>query len=312
MKHRRLGKNGPEVSLIGLGCNNFGGRIDEAASRLVIDRAIEKGITLFDTADIYGSKGGSEAILGKCLGNRRKDIILATKFGGNMDEEETLKGASAAYIERAAEASLQRLQTDTIDLYQIHMPDESVPLEETLKALDNLVQAGKVRYIGCSNHPAWKVVDADWISAAQGMTAFVSAQDEYSLLQREAESELIPVLKAKGLGLLPYFPLASGMLSGKYERGKDIPGGTRFAASPGLIDRYMTEENWSRVERLTTFANERGHLILELAFAWLAAHEPVASVIAGATKPEQIDQNVAAADWQLTESDVSDLTQLVR
>ncbi|MEZ0325911.1 MAG: aldo/keto reductase [Fimbriimonas sp.] len=311
MKFRKLGKNGPSVSLVGLGCNNFGGRIDEAASRVVIDRAIEKGITLFDTADIYGNKGGSEEILGRVLGTRRKDIVLATKFGGSMDDAGTLKGASAAYVERAAEASLRRLQTDYIDLYQIHMPDETVPLEETLRALDNLVESGKVRYVGCSNHPAWKVVDADWISAIQGIASFVSAQDEYSLLKREAESELIPALRAKSLGLLPYFPLASGMLSGKYQRGKDLPAGTRYAGSPGLVDRYMTEENWDRVERLTAFAGERGHSILDLAFAWLAAQEPVSSVIAGATKPEQIDQNVAAGEWVLSSDEVAGVAGLL-
>jgi aryl-alcohol dehydrogenase-like predicted oxidoreductase len=305
VKFRKLGKNGPEVSVVGLGCNNFGGRLDEEGSRRVIDRAIEAGITLFDTADIYGNKGGSESIIGRALGSRRKDIVLATKFGGNMDDAGTMKGASAAYIERAAEASLKRLQTDVLDLYQIHLPDEETPLEETLRALDNLVRSGKVRYVGCSNHPAWKVVDSDWIALTQGLTGFVSAQDEYSLLKREAEGELIPALRAKGLGLLPYFPLASGLLSGKYKREGELPAGTRFAGSPGLVVRYMTPENWERVERLTAFAESRGHTILELAFAWLLAQEPVSSVIAGATKPEQIEQNVAAGEWVLSSDDLA-------
>jgi aryl-alcohol dehydrogenase-like predicted oxidoreductase len=304
MKFRKLGRNGPEVSLIGLGCNNFGARSDEEASRKVVFKALDLGVTFFDTADIYGNKGGSEEIIGRTLGSRRREVFLATKFGGQMDEQGKLKGASADYITRAAEASLRRLQTDWIDLYQIHMPDEDTPLEETLRALDRLVRSGKVRYIGCSNHPAWKVVDASWIAQLHNLVPFTSAQDEYSLLKREAEQELMPALKAKDMGLLPYFPLASGLLSGKYQRGKDMPEGTRFAKAPGLVDRYMTEENWAKVETLTSFANERGHSLLDLAFAWLAAKEPVSSIIAGATTPEQVEQNALTAEWELTTEDV--------
>jgi aryl-alcohol dehydrogenase-like predicted oxidoreductase len=310
MKQRKLGVNGPEVSLIGLGCNNFGARTDEENSRKVIYRALDLGVTFFDTADIYGNKGGSEEIIGRALGERRKEVFLATKFGGQMDEEGQLKGGSATYIGQAVEASLKRLQTEWIDLYQIHMQDEATPLDETLAALDKLVQAGKVRYIGCSNHPAWKVVEADWISKMKGIAHFVSAQDEYSLVRREIEAELIPALKAKGLGLLPYFPLASGLLTGKYQRGQAAPEGTRYAKAPGLADRYMTEENWNKVEKWTAFAQERGHSLLDLAFAWLAAKEPVSCIIAGATKPEQVEANARTAEWTLDEKDAAELEAL--
>jgi aryl-alcohol dehydrogenase-like predicted oxidoreductase len=310
MTTRRLGNNGPEVSLVGQGCNNFGGRTSEEDSRKVIYRALDLGVTFFDTADIYGNKGGSEEIIGRALGARRNEMFLATKFGGQMDEDGALKGASAQYIAQAVEASLRRLKTDHIDLYQVHVEDEITPIAETLTALDHLVQSGKVRFIGCSNHPAWKVVDASWIAATRNLTGFVSAQDEFSMLHRDAEKELIPALKATGMGLLPYFPLASGMLSGKYQRGKDLPAGTRFAGSPGLVNRYMNDVNWDRVEKWSMWAAERGHTLLDLAFAWLAAQEPVACIIAGATKPEQVEQNARAADWTLGPEDLQQLSAL--
>jgi aryl-alcohol dehydrogenase-like predicted oxidoreductase len=305
MKRRNLGKSGLQVSLVGLGCNNFGGRIDLEASRKVIHKALDLGITLFDTADYYGNLGGSETILGQVLGGRRKDIVLATKFGNAMDPAGNLKGASRRYIFSAVEASLRRLQTEWIDLYQLHIPDPLTPLEETLRALDDLVRQGKVRYIGCSNLPAWQVVESQWISCELGIHAFASCQDEYSLLVRGIERELLPAMQAHGLGLLPYFPLASGMLTGKYKRNAPIPEGSRFAAWKALGDRYANEANFDIVERLEKFSQQSGHSLLDLAFSWLAAHPAVSSVIAGATRPEQVEQNAKGVDWALTPEDLA-------
>jgi aryl-alcohol dehydrogenase-like predicted oxidoreductase len=304
MEKRKLGRSEIEVSVVGLGCNNFGAmRID--ASRNVVDRAIEAGITLFDTADVYGNRGGSEEQLGEILGPRRKDIVLATKFAMPMDDSGTKQGASATYIREACEASLKRLKTDRIDLYQQHRPDPNTPIAETLGALNELVKQGKVRAIGCSNMPADQLAAAQETARKNGYAAYVTAQDQYSLLVRGVEGALVPVLEREGMGLLPYFPLASGLLSGKYEKGKEIPAGTRFARMGRFSDQYMTEENWRIVEQLTAFAKERGHTILELAFSWLLARPYLSSVIAGATRPEQIEQNARAADWKLTAADVA-------
>ncbi len=309
MKQRQLGNSGLQVSVVGLGCNNFGWRSDLEASRRVVDKALALGVTLLDTADIYGDLGGSEEALGQILGDRRKDIVLATKFGMAMDKEERLKGASRRYIMRAVEASLKRLRTDWIDLYQVHRPDPLTPIEETLRALDDLVRQGKVRYIGCSNYAAWQVVDAAWTARERNLGAFISCQDEYSLVARDIERELLPAIQSHGLGLLPYFPLASGLLSGKYKRGA-LPEGTRLAAIQGLGQRYLTEENWQKVERLEAFASARGHNLLELAFAWLLARPRVASVIAGATTPEQVEQNIAAAARELSPADIAEIDRL--
>jgi aryl-alcohol dehydrogenase-like predicted oxidoreductase len=310
MEKRNLGKSGLLVSLVGLGCNNFGQFIDFEASRKVIEKAIELGITLFDAADVYGKRGGSETMLGQILGDRRKDIILATKFGLPMDDAETLKGASRRYIFSAVETSLRRLKTDWIDLYQLHQVDPLTPMQETIGALDDLVQQGKVRYLGVSNHPAWKVTDARWISRHHHLSAFISCQDEYSLLVREPERELIPAMKTFGIGLLPYFPLASGLLCGKYKR-NNLPPGTRLATA-AFAKRFTTEENFVTVERLEDFCNKRGHTLLELAFSWLAANPINSSIIAGATKPEQLEQNVKAVDWKLTPEDLAEIDRLTR
>lgn len=310
MKLRRLGSSGLQVSLVGLGCNNFGMRIDLDASRKVVHKALDLGITLLDTADTYGNRGGSEEALGQILGNRRKDIVLATKFAMPMDDAETLKGASRRYIMRAVEDSLRRLRTDWIDLYQQHRPDPLTPIEETLRALDDLVRQGKVRYIGCSNLPAWQVVEAQWTSKHEGLNSFVSCQDEYSLVVRDIEKDLIPAMQGYGLGLLPFFPLASGLLTGKYKRNAPLPEGTRLANTQRLADRYMTEANWPIVERLEGFAAKHGRTMLELAFSWLAAKPTVSSVIAGATKPEQVEQNVKAADWALTPEEIAEIDRL--
>jgi aryl-alcohol dehydrogenase-like predicted oxidoreductase len=309
VKQRNLGSSGLLVSLVGLGCNNFGGRIDLEASRKVVHKALDLGITLLDTADVYGNQGGSETCLGAILGDRRKDIVLATKFVMPMDKDGTLKGASRRYIMRAVEASLTRLKTDWIDLYQVHQPDPLTPIEETLRALDDLVRHGKVRYIGCSNFPAWQVVAAQWTSRHHDLEAFVSCQDEYSLLVRDVERALIPAMTQYGLGLLPYFPLASGLLTGKYKGGAK-PEGARLSYMPALADRYMTETNWRIVDDLAAFAAKRDRTLLELAFSWLAARPTVSSVIAGATKPEQVELNVKAADWALTPEEMAEIDKI--
>ena len=310
MQKRKLGTAGPEVSVVGLGANNFGGRTDFEATRLVVHKALDLGITLIDTADAYGNKGGSETMLGQSLGARRKEIILATKFGMVMDEAGTMRGAARAYIMSAAEASLRRLGTDWIDLYQLHRPDPKTPIEETLRALEDLIQQGKVRYIGCSNLQAWQVVEAQWTARHISAHAFISCQDEYSLLVREPERELIPAARAYGLGLLPYFPLAGGFLTGKYKRGQPMPQGARLNTAKHLSDRYITDANWEIVERLEKFCAPRGHNLLELAIAWLAAQSPVSSVIAGATKPEQVEQNVRAAEWVLSADELAEVDRV--
>ncbi len=314
MELRSLGKNGPQVSVVGLGCNNFGGRLDAEGSSRVVAKAIDLGITLFDNADIYGGRGynnygGAEEHLGMALGSRRKDIVLATKFGMQMGEPGK-RGASRAYIMSAVEDSLRRLRTDWIDLYQVHTPDAQTPIEETLRALDDLVKQGKVRYIGCSNFSAAQVNEAMAISKRAGLASFVSSQDEYSILERGVESDPLPAVKAHGLGLLPYFPLASGLLTGKYKRNAPPPKGARLSG-PGLSGRYLVADNWAIVEKLEAFCAPRGKTLLQLAFAWLLAHDYVPSVIAGATSPEQIEQNVAAAtSWKLTVAEKAEVDRI--
>jgi len=310
MEARNLGNSGLRVSVVGLGCNNFGGRIDLQETRAVVHRALDLGITLFDTADSYGNRGGSEDCLGQVLGDRRKHIILATKFGMPMDEAKTLGGASRRYIMTAVEASLRRLRTDWIDLYQLHRPDALTPIEETLRALDDLIRQGKVRYVGSSNCAGWQAVEAHWTAMHRNLDRFVSCQNEYSLLARDIERELVPAMQACGLGLLPYFPLAGGLLTGKYRRDAPLPQGARFARMQGLADRYLTPANWAVVERLEDFCARRGHGLLELAFGWLTARPTVASVIAGATKPEQVEQNVRAANWTLTVEDLAEIDRM--
>lgn len=310
MEIRNLGRSGLRVSVVGLGCNNFGGRIGLEATRAVVHKAMDLGITLFDTADAYGNRGGSEDLLGQVLGERRKDIVLATKFALPMDDAETLKGASRRYIISAVEASLRRLRTDWIDLYQQHRPDPLTPIEETLRALDDLVRQGKIRYVGCSNLAPWQVVEAQWTARQCGLNAFVSCQDEYSLLVRDVERELLPAMRGYGLGLLPYFPLASGLLTGKYKRNGPKPEGARLTTTQRLADRYMTEANWAAVEALESFAAARGRTLLELAFSWLAGEPAVASVIAGATKPEQLEQNIRAASWKLTPDERAEIDRV--
>ncbi len=310
MKTRKLGTSALEVSLVGLGCNNFGARIDDGAARKVVHAAFDAGITLLDTADSYGNRGGSETTLGKILGPRRKDVVLASKFGLPMDDAGTLRGASRRYIVSAVEASLQRLKTDWIDLYQVHRPDPQTPIEETLRALDDLVRAGKVRYLGCSNFAAWQVVEAAWTARTAGTAPFIACQDEYSLLVREIEKELIPAMQQYGLGLLPYFPLASGLLTGKYRRDAALPEGSRLKSHKVFAERFISERNWRHVEKLEKFCAARGRAMLELAFSWLAMRPTVASIIAGATRPEQVQQNAAAVSWTLSADELKELDSL--
>jgi aryl-alcohol dehydrogenase-like predicted oxidoreductase len=310
MEKRKLGSSTLEVSVVGLGGNNFGGRIDFAASERVVHRAIALGINLIDTADTYGNKGGSEEALGRILRDKRKDIVLATKFGLPMDDAGKLKGASRRYVMQAVEASLKRLRTDWIDLYQLHRPDPQTPIEETLRALDELVRQGKVRFIGCSNLSAQQVIAADDAARRHGLAAFVSCQDEYSLLVRDIERELVPAAKARGLGILPYFPLASGLLTGKYRRGAALPPGSRLAKNPRHADEFITERNWRIVGELAAFAARRGRSMLELAFGWLLRDGVVASVIAGATTPEQVEQNVGAAGWKLSAEELAEIDRI--
>lgn len=308
MKVRRLGNSGLKVSVVGLGCNNFGMRIDAAQTDAVVNAAIDAGITLFDTADIYGGTK-SEEFLGKALGKRRHEVVLATKFGMQIGGDPKRRGGSRKWIMTAVEDSLRRLGVDYIDLYQHHQPDPDTPVDETLRALEDLVTQGKVRYIGCSNYAGWQIADADWTAA--GQSRFVSAQNLYSLLERDVEREVLPACEHFGLGFLPFFPLASGLLSGKYRRGEPPPEGTRLAAWGARGQEAMSEANFDKVEALETWAKERGHTILELAFAWLLGHEAVSSVIAGATSPEQVKINAATAGWTLTAEDVEEVGKLV-
>jgi aryl-alcohol dehydrogenase-like predicted oxidoreductase len=300
MRSREIGSSGIEVPVVGLGCNNFGGRIDEAAARAVIDAALDAGVTFFDTADVYGNRGGSEEIIGRALEGRRDRVVLATKFGHDLGDGETRRG-SRAYIRRAVEASLRRLRTDRIDLYQYHRPDGVTPLEETLGALHELVQEGTVRAIGSSNFTAALVEEAHGIAAERSWTPFATEQSEYSWLKLGAEEELLPACVRLGVGFIPYFPLASGVLTGKYRKGEPPPEGTR------LHGREIDDADLDRVDRLRAYADTRGLSLLDVAIGGLAAQPGVACVITGATKPEQIRANAAAAAWKPSAADLDEL-----
>ncbi len=309
MRYRRLGTSGLVVSVVGLGCNSFGRKLDADGSRAMVDAAIEHGINFFDTADIYGNPhGASEELVGAALKGRRDDVVVATKFGMDMaGANGTDWGAlgSRRYILRAVEASLRRLGTDYLDLYQMHTPDRETPIEETLSTLDGLVRAGKVRYLGNSNFAGWQIADAAWTATTAHLAPFVSAQNQYSLLSRDIEAEVIPACRRYGLGMLPFFPLASGLLTGKYRRGEAPPPGSRLAAQR-YADRLVTAP-WDKVEALDAFASSRGLSLLDVAIGWLAARPAVASVIAGATTPEQVAANVAAARWEPGPEDLAEL-----
>jgi aryl-alcohol dehydrogenase-like predicted oxidoreductase len=312
MRYRRLGRSGLTVSVVGLGCNNLGGRLEREGTHGVVDAAVDAGITLFDTADIYGMPhGASEEELGKALRSRRDAVVVATKFGMDMEgangPDFGARG-SRRYVVRAVEASLRRLRTDHIDLLQMHEPDPVTPIEETLAALDDLVRAGKVRYVGSSNFAAWQVVEAEWVSRVDGVTRFISAQNRYSLLERSAEAELIPACEQYGIGLIPYFPLESGLLSGKYRRGQEAPRGSRLSRE--RYQRILSDAPWDTIEALTAYAADRDATILDVAIGGLIAQPGVASVIVGAMSGVQVKANVAAAAWEPTAADLAELDEL--
>ncbi|MFU8816428.1 MAG: aldo/keto reductase [Pseudomonadales bacterium] len=312
MEQRRLGKSGLYVSAVGIGCNNFGGRIDAAGTRAVVDAALEAGINFFDTADVYGGQQ-SEVLLGEALGKRRHEVIIATKFGMAMGPTLHDKGGSRRYVRRAVEASLRRLGTDYIDLYQLHTPDPATPIDETLSVLDDLVREGKVRYLGNSNFAGWQLADADWVARTTGRTAFVTAQNHYSLLERAVRHEVLPACERFGLGMLPYFPLASGMLTGKYRRGSTPPQGSRLARMEALAQRALRSANFDKVEALEAFAAERGHSLLQLAFCWLLSQEVIASVIAGATSAAQVESNARASQgWRLDAEELAAVAGILK
>jgi aryl-alcohol dehydrogenase-like predicted oxidoreductase len=310
MRYRALGESGLMVSVVGLGTNNFGTRRERRETREVVEAAIDAGITLIDTADVYGGGGDSESFIGDAIKGRRDEVVLATKFGGDMHGKNGPDwGArgSRRYIRVAVEASLERLQTDRIDLYQFHFPDPATPIEETLAALDELVREGKVRYVGSSNRKAWQVVEAEHVARRGGRTRFISAQNHYSLLERGVEAELAPACVEYGIGILPYFPLAHGLLTGKYRRGQPPPEGTRLEGRP----ERLTDEVFDRIEALERFGQERGHTLLEVAISGLAAKPAVGSVIAGATTPEQARANAEAGEWIPSEEDMSALDAIL-
>ncbi len=311
MEQRRLGNAGLYVSEVGIGCNNFGGRIDAKAAREVVDAALDHGINFFDTADVYGGQE-SERLLGQALGSRRDRAIIATKFGMPTGPSLQEKGGSRRYVRRAVEASLTRLGTDWIDLYQIHAPDPATPIAETLSVLDDLVREGKVRYLGHSNFTGWQIADAHWTARSAGWTPFVTAQNHYSLLERAVRHEVLPACRHFGIGLLPYFPLASGMLTGKYRRGSAPPEDSRLARMEGMAQRMMRDEVYDRVEALAAFAREHDHTLLELAFGWLLSQPVIVSVIAGATSAEQVAANVQAAPgWRLSDEEMNDVVEIL-
>ncbi len=309
MDYGRLGSSGLLVSKIGLGTNNFGGRIDLDQTRTVLDRALEQGITLLDTADMYGM-GKSEEFIGECLGNRRHDVVIATKFAVAMGESPYQRGTSRRYIIEAAEASLRRLKTDYIDLYQFHRPDPETPIVESLQALDDLVKQGKVRYLGECNFAGWQIVDAQWTARTEHLPRLISAQHEYSLTNRDIQTEVLPAARAMGTGILPYYPLGGGFLTGKYRKGV-MPEGARLTkANARTASRFVNERNFDLLEKFEAFASQRGHSITELAFAWLLSQPEIGSVIAGATRPEQVDENVAAGEWRLSPEEMETIAAI--
>ncbi|NLU77057.1 aldo/keto reductase [Micromonospora sp. HNM0581] len=310
MTYRRLGDSGLVVSVVGIGCNNFGRKLDPDGTRAVVDAALDAGINFFDTADIYGEPhGASEAQLGAALKGRRDEVVLATKFGmsmaGSNGRDFGVRG-SRRYVIRAVEASLRRLDTDHIDLYQFHEPDPGTPIDETLSALDDLVRAGKVRYLGNSNFAGWQIADADWTAKTRGFARFVSAQNHYSLLNRDAEIEVLPACDRFGLGMLPFFPLANGLLTGKYKRGEAPPAGSRLSGG-GRYAQRLAAADWDTIEGIEAYAAQRQVPMLHVAIGGLAAQPAVTSVIAGATTPEQVRANAEAGAWQPTDTDLKAL-----
>lgn len=311
MEYRRLGHSGLQVSVIGLGTNNFGPRIDYAAAERVLSQAVEEGINFIETSNTYGM-GRAEEFIGKALRTKRQQVLFATKVASNMGDGPNLHGGSRKHILDQVDLSLQRLQTDYLDLYQIHYYDPHTPLEETLRTMDSLVQQGKVRYVGCSNFAAWQVAEAMGVARALGIAPLVSVEPEYSMLKRAIEKELLPCCTRYNVGILPYFPLASGFLTGKYQRGQQAAPGTRFSVQTRRAETILTPENFDVLEQLAAFATARSRPLVELAFAWLLAHPQVSSVIAGATTAEQISANARAADWHLSAAEMAELDGILQ
>ena len=309
MEYRQLGNSGVRVSAIGLGANQFGGKVDQAGVNNIIDAALDLGVNLIDTADVY-TRGRSEETLGIALQGKWDRVVLATKVFGVTGEGTNDTGASRYHIMNGVEASLRRLKSDHIDLYQIHRWDANTPIEETLRALDDLIRQGKVRYIGASNFAAWQLANANALAVFRGLTPFVSIQNHYHMLEREQEREMMPYCQAFNVGMLPYFPLAGGFLTGKYERGKAAPSGSRGEDNP-YVQRYMTDASYDKVEALSAWATERGHAMAELAHAWLLAHPQVSSVISGATRVAQVVANAKSAGWQLTAEELEEVNAVL-
>jgi len=312
MEYNNLGHSGLKVSAVGLGCMNFGAMNDAAESAAIVHKALDLGVNLFDTADVYGERGKSEQFLGKALGERRQEVIVATKFAGPMSSERfDMQGGSRRYIMQAVEASLARLGTDYIDLYQMHRYDDDTPIEETLRALDDLVAQGKVRYIGCSNYKAWQITDAAWTANTANLNNYVSVQNRYSLLTRDIEAEVVPVCEQFGLGILPYFPLESGLLTGKYRKGEDFPEGTRLALWKNFAaDAFASAEKFDKVEALQDLCERHDHTMLDMAMGWLASRPQVSSVIAGVTSIEQLEQNVSAGSWCPDDEELAEIDEI--
>ncbi len=309
MEYRKLGNSGLKVSEIGLGGDTFGRWADEQTSIAIINHALDLGINFIDTADVYGGRGQSEEFIGKVVKGKRSKVFIATKFRTAMGEGPNEGGGSRHHIMSAVDASLRRLNTDHIDLYQIHSPDSTTPIEETLRALDDLVHAGKVRYIGCSNFAAWQLCEALWISKVNNLHSFVTEQPQYNLIDRHIEQDLVPCCQTYGIGVIPYYPLAAGFLTGKYRRGEAPPAGSRFNSEPSYL-QILSDANFDKLDKLQTFASQRGHSITELAIAWLLSHPWVSTVISGATKIEQVSANVAAVEWKLTANEVAQLEKI--
>ncbi len=314
MEYRNLGRSGLKVPIVGVGCINFGGKSDQAESQAVVNKALDLGVTFFDTANVYGSQGMSEEYLGKALGSQRKDVMIATKFSGPMSDNPYDRGGSRHNIMRAVEASLKRLNTDYIDLYQMHGPDQATPIDETLRALDDLVRQGKVRYIGSSNYAGWLLVNAQWTAHTNNLTPFASAQNRYSVLNRTLEKELVPAAEQHGVGILPFFPLESGMLTGKYERGQTPPTGSRMAFGiwETRASAFLNDRHFDMVDQLTPLCEKHGHSLLDLAMGWLAAKPYISCIIAGVTTPEQLEQNVAAAAWRPSPEEAEAIDEITK
>jgi aryl-alcohol dehydrogenase-like predicted oxidoreductase len=311
MEYRNLGNSGLIVSAVGLGCNNIGRQVDQAGTNAIVAKCLELGMTFFDTADVYGAeRGRSEEYLGRALKPHRRDIVLATKGSGRMGEGPYWAGASRRYLMDALEASLRRLDTDYVDLYQVHFPDPHTPMDETLRALDDMVRSGKVRYVGCSNYDGLQLAEMAAIWQREHLTPLISAQNRYNLLERDIERDVVPVCERLGMGILPYYPLAAGLLTGKYQPDKPVPEGTRLTSGIHFYDGVLENADYPKLARLTDFAAERGHSLLELAIGWLASQPAVGSVMTGATKVGQIEANGLAGDWRLTPDELRQVDEL--